>query len=105
MSSETREILADIAFETKRIAADFALAVYQASGGVFDDQLDHDKLIRDLGPRLGGAVAKRFIELRASMRNLYGLNPARLIEHMEMLQRGARRGWFRRGVSSVGRPT
>ncbi|MBR7619989.1 hypothetical protein JKL49_11375 [Phenylobacterium sp. 20VBR1] len=103
MSRQSLEIIEDIRFETARISREFELAVYRANGGVFDEQVDHEKLIADLGPRVGGEVARRLSELRTSMRSLYGLNPARLLEHMEILQKGIRRGWFRTGGSAGGR--
>ena len=93
---DLQDVLEDIGFEAERIARAAELSAYRRLGGIVDPQVDHLKLIADLGVKKAAVTSAKFVKLRADMRRLYLLNPVRMVEHAGLLQRGFRRGWFRR---------
>jgi hypothetical protein len=101
MEDSLRWLLDDIADEARRIASEAELSAYRRHGGVFDPQIDHVKMLADLGVKRAARASARFVELRTAMRRWYGFNPARMFEHAGLAQRGFRRGWFRRSASPV----
>lgn len=96
MSTELRRILIDIDQAAHGLAFSATLDAYERQGGVIDSQVDHRRLIADLGIRDAARVAKSFVAMRNDMRRLYGLNPVKALQHLELLQHGIRRQWFRR---------
>lgn len=90
----------EIALQSRRIVSEARLSEYRRAGGITDPQIDHEKMIRELGPRIASARANQFVELRAMMKRFYGLNPTVMRAHLQLVVVGSQRGWFRRGTPS-----
>ena len=95
MDGELHGILGGIEAEAQRITADAQVSLYIRLGGVIEDRVDHQKLIADLGVANAAKVSGRLLELRRGIWRLYGLNPTRMVEAMNVLQQAARNQWMR----------
>lgn len=82
--------------ELSRILEEARHKAFLRHGGLIDTPLDHERMIREIGPRRAAQMTSRFIQLSRELRRLYLLRPGLALEHIELLRELNRRGWIRR---------